>query len=389
MTETQQLPCSGLFQYSLPDLLDEFRSRMRIAVIFGGDRRHDDAVIYRSVNPRPWKSYEAVARDIHDALREAGFANVILLRDDMTLPQRLKDEGVHLAWLNSGGVQGYSSVSHCAAALEMLGIPYVGHPPHHACLLDNKDMFKRELQALGIRTAPFVTWHPASGPLATGAGSWFERVFHHYDGPFVLKPVSGRASLDVTVIDSAETLAAAADDLARRTRNTVLIETFLGGREFCVAVCGGTLHSGGALVHSGRPFAFATVERLLEPGESIFTSMDTRAITTDRVRAVTPDEPEHAALSGIARAIYAKFALSSLIRVDVRADEHGELHVLEANPKPDLARGNGAATSLVTAHLARANLTYSDLILSLLADRMDYLFRHAPESVLHLAELVV
>ena len=37
---------------------------MRIAVVYGGDKNDDGAVIYKSSNPRSWKSYESVARDI-------------------------------------------------------------------------------------------------------------------------------------------------------------------------------------------------------------------------------------------------------------------------------------------------------------------------------------
>jgi D-alanine-D-alanine ligase len=147
----------------MPDYLDVFRSRLRIAVVYGGDKNRENAVIYRTLNPRPWKSYEAVARDIQSALYELGFEYVTLLPDDMTLPQRLKEEQIHLAWLNTGGVQGYDPVSHTAAMLEMLGLPYVGHNPLNASTLDNKHIFKRELQALDIPTAPFMTWHPARG----------------------------------------------------------------------------------------------------------------------------------------------------------------------------------------------------------------------------------
>ena len=137
---------------------------LRIAVIYGGDKDQPGSVVNKTLNPRSWKSYESVARDIQVALWEIGFEHVVVLPDDMRLPQRLADEGVHLVWLNTGGVQGYNPVSHAPAMLEMLGIPYIGHDPLNAATLDNKDAFKRGLQALGITTAPFVTWHPARRP---------------------------------------------------------------------------------------------------------------------------------------------------------------------------------------------------------------------------------
>ena len=144
--------------------IDRLRDRMRIAVIYGGDKSKHGAVIHRTLNPRSWKSYQAVAQDIADSLQHIGFRHVIVVPDDMHLGENLRRQGTHLAWLNTGGVQGYNPMAHAAAMLEMLGIPYVGHDPLTAGTLDNKHVFKRELLHLGIPTAPFVTWHMARGP---------------------------------------------------------------------------------------------------------------------------------------------------------------------------------------------------------------------------------
>ena len=157
--------------------LDILRSRLRIAIVHGGDRTKQDAVIYQTFNSRPWQSHAQVAYDIRDSLQDSGFDQVFVMADDMSLPARLRDEAIHLVWLNTGGVQGYNAVSHTAAMLEMLGIPYIGHNALHAALLDNKDAFKRELNGLGIPTAPFTTWHPSQGELALGPGSRFYRSF--------------------------------------------------------------------------------------------------------------------------------------------------------------------------------------------------------------------
>jgi D-alanine-D-alanine ligase len=391
-TPTQTVRTRPAFHYHfdmMPRYLQILRAQMRIAVVYGGDNSQKDAVIYPTFNPRPWKSYEAVANDIRQALQAVGFVHVTVMPDDMHLPQRLKDENIHLVWLNTGGVQGFNPVSHTAAMLEMLGIPYVGHDSLHASTLDNKHTFKRELQALGLPTAPFVTWHPSQGPLQTHMGSRFQRVFGSYTGPFVVKPVSGRASLHIMVVDHVHKVPFVAHDLVQRTHNTVLIETYLPGREFCVAVCGGITCQGSAIRKRTQPFAFSTVERLLGPDEPIFTSMDVKAITGNRVRLLNDDEPEREQLLRLARTIYSEFNLGALVRIDVRADAQGELQILEANPKPDLKQADGKITSLIAAGLNQFNLTYTDLIQSLLADRLDHLFNYVPWNVLHLVDLLV
>lgn len=365
----------------LPDL--------RIAVVFGGDKNSQGAVINPTINPRPWKSYESVADDIGKALLRIGFRNVTLVPDDMRLGDRLRQERIQLAWLNTGGVQGFGAVSHTPAMLEMFGIPYVGHNPLNAGSLDYKHLFKRDLLMLGIGTAPFFTWHGARGPLLAAENPRFLNTFRGYNGPFVVKPVSGRASLNVRFVQTAEELTTCVGEIYEATENHVLIESYLSGREFCVAVCGSIVARQGRLTQLSEPFAFSIVERVLDTDERIFTSMDQRPITTDRVRLLDPNAESElsARLARMAQRVFDELDLETLVRLDVRADETGRLCVMEANPKPDLAAPSGNKTSLVASGLAQEGMVYDDLILSLLADRIDNLLSQRRGVISHLLEL--
>jgi D-alanine-D-alanine ligase len=143
------------------------------------------------------------------------------------------------------------------------------------------------------------------------------------------------------------------------------------------------------LTKAHEPFAFGAVERLLEANERIFTSMDIKAITDNRVRLIGEEERALTQeLYSLARTVYWEFNLNYLVRLDVRADANGSLHVLEANPKPDLKRDNGSVSSLIAIGLRQQKLAYNDLILSLLADRIDYLFTYQPGSVQHIIDLL-
>ena len=363
---------------------------MRIAVIYGGDKAADGAVINATFNPRAWKSYQAVAEDIAGALRRVGFQQVIVIPEDMHLGARLRQEGIHLAWINSGGVQGCNPMAHAAAMLEMCGIPYVGHDPLTAGMLDNKHVFKQALRALGIATPDFVV-----SPLSREAHdrhleSRIAATFGAYRGPFVVKPVSGRASLNVNLVEERSDLAAAVACIHRETENHVLVETYLPGREYCIAITGPVTSHGQHLARHDEPFVFAEVERMLDPGEAIFTSMDLRPITRDRARLLQPqgDKAALAQLREIARRVFLDLNLESIIRLDVRADEAGRLSVLEANPKPDLKAPSGEKISLVCSHLHAVDMSYDDLILSLLADRLDLLLSQRRNAVKHLMALM-
>lgn len=352
-------------------------SKMRVAVIYGGDKTQEGSVIYQTHNPRSWKSYQAVAADIKNSLERAGCGNVVLIPDDMNLGDRLRDHGIEMAWLNTGGVQGYCAVSHAAATLEMLGVPYVGHEPLSAGILDSKHVFKRQLAGAGVPTARFITWHGAQGPLNTGPDSHFAEIFGDYAGPFIVKPVSGRASLNVEFAPDTYCVEQLAAAVFEKTENHVLIEQYLGGREYCVAICGPTVMRDGALDRLDKPFTFAHVERVLAADERIFTSMDKKPITGDRVRAMDAvrEGDVIAELDNLAQMTFEQLDLETLIRLDVREDENGKLYILEANPKPDLkAPEQDGVTSLIVEGLRNAGMTYDDLIFSLLADRVDVLF---------------
>lgn len=369
--------------------VEKMMRRLRVAVVYGGNKATEGAVINPAPNARSWKSYEAVARDIGAALERLGCRDVFIIPEDMQLGQRLRDEKIHLAWLNSGGVQGYGSTAHAPAMMEMLGIPYIGHDPLTAALLDNKHVFKRQLKALGISTAPFVTWHPADGALNPWTHKRFQSEFMGWRGEFVVKPVSGRASLNVHFVEKMENIAAIAQHVYDVTQNHILVEGYLPGREYCVAVCGPVVARHGALERNDGPFTFAEIERVLEPGESIFTSMDLKPINAARIRQLDDVADAHVLnrLRALGRDVYSALSLDALIRMDVRADADGNLFVLEANPKPDLKAPAEGVSSLICEGLGRYDMTYDDLIQSILADRIDAALsrgRGAPGKIMNL-----
>jgi D-alanine-D-alanine ligase len=362
---------------------------MHVAVIFGGDKSVPGSVVYQSHNTRSWKSYEAVANDIAAALRRIGFRHIELMPEDMRLGDRLRRRGIHMAWLNTGGVQGHNPVTHAPSMLEMMGVPYVGHDPLAATLLDNKHVFKRAAISFGLPTPRFMVAQRLRGFVAE-FDRRLERTFGDYAGPFVVKPVSGRASLHVHVVPDAASVRDAADAVFEVTQNAVLIEQFMSGREVCIAVSGPIIAPNGHLMRGVEPTAFSAIERVLMPGEQIFTSMDKRPITQNRTKLLDRDRDAKLLdrMGRLARQTYLDFDLGSVIRLDLRADERGELHILEANPKPDLKAPTGSVTSLIGAGLSEIGLDYDNLILSLLADRLDFLFTRRPDTVRHLSELV-
>jgi len=347
--------------------------RIRLAVVYAGSKAASDSVVHTTMNTRSWKSYEAVAHDIAASLARAGCGAVEVLAEDMRLPQALARGGAHLAWLNTGGVQGRASAAHAPSMLEMLGVPYIGHEPLTAATLDNKPVFKRHLQAMGLPTAPFMVVQPGHPPFSAARDLSFRAVFGEASGPFVVKPACGRASQHVHFVGEARQLDDVVAHVIAATGGSAMIEPWLSGREYCVAICGRTVARGGRVVREAKPFIFSVMERALGEGERIFTSMDDRPITESRARLLDPatEGKTLSALKEIAQQVFRAFDLETLVRLDIRADADGRLFVLEANPKPDLKAPGEGVTSLVSIGLAQEGMTYDDLILSLFANRID------------------
>ncbi|MEX2517714.1 MAG: hypothetical protein WD969_00105 [Paracoccaceae bacterium] len=368
--------------------LGRLKSDLRIAVVYNGDKTAPGAVIRPGHNPRSEKSYRPVAEDIAAGLEAAGFQNVSLLPDDLTLPERLREGRIDLAWLNTAGVQGYDAIAHAPAMMELAGVPYIGHRPLLALTLDSKQVFKRECQALGLPTPSFMVWDGVRGRLDPMSDPQFRAAFKGRSGGYVVKPVIGRASQNVHFIPDVDGVADAVEAVYRETLNQVLIEAYMGGAEYCVAVSGPVVVKAGAPERRAAPFAFSIVERVIEPGEAIFTSMDLRPITEARAHAIGPDHPAYHRLADLAQRVHSDFQLRCLVRIDIRADDDGTLFILEANPKPDLKRPGGGATSLICVGLPAEGMSYEDLLLSLLLDRLDHYLRHRPAVVRHIADLL-
>jgi D-alanine-D-alanine ligase len=370
--------------------IDKLFRRLNLAIVYGGNKAVEGAVIHQSNNSRSWKSYETVAKDIGAAMMRLGCRQVDLMADDMRLGEQLKMSNSHLAWLNSGGVQGFGSVAHAPAMMEMFGVPYIGHDPVVASILDQKHIFKRQLRASGIPTAEFHIWQPSLNTSDPTGDPGFFAAFGNYAGPFIVKPVSGRASLHVTYVEERNGLADAIQAVYEVTRNHVLIERYLDGKEYCVAISGPIISRNGKLERLPDPFVFSPLERVLDADEKIFTSMDVKPITGERARPLDPaiDAEMISRLEVLARQVFTQLGVETLIRLDVRADKHGNLFVLEANPKPDLKAPGANVTSLVCLGLPHFGMTYDDLIMSVFADRIDVLLSERRGSADRLSRLL-
>ena len=198
--------------------------------------------------------------------------------------------------------------------LERLGVPYTGSGPAASRLAMSKSASKERFFLAGVPTQPYVLLHE-SDPPADAA-----RKAPCLGFPVVVKPDGQGSSLGLGFADSPGELARAFS-AARHYDSFVLVEPWIDGREFTVAVLGR---------HALPLLEIATPRGLFDYQAKY--SDDATQCRVDTGLA----EPIAARLEQVAVAATAALGTTGLSRVDLMLDRADRPWVLEVNTVPGL-----------------------------------------------------
>jgi D-alanine-D-alanine ligase len=226
--------------------------------------------------------------------------------------------------LHGGAVEG----GLLQALLELAGLRFTGSAALGSAVAMDKEISKRLLRDAGIATADWVRL-PATQAQIDRLG-W----------PLVVKPANAGSSVGISVAHDAGELPGAIA-AARAVDAEVLLEAFLGGREFTVGVVGERALAVGEIVPRHEIFDY---ECKYTPGmtDEIFPA-DLPPALADEMRA-------------LALATHRALKLRDFSRVDFRLDDAGRPHVLEANTLPGMTR-----TSLLPQSAAVEGISFAAL----------------------------
>ncbi|MBK5292708.1 MAG: ATP-grasp domain-containing protein [Acidobacteriia bacterium] len=201
--------------------------------------------------------------------------------------------------------------AHMAALLEWLGVPFTGCGSETLAICRWKDLTNAVLKSAGVGT-------PRAG------------VF-----PCIVKPADEDGS-SLIERDCICEDAAAVERVRARISGPVVVQEFLPGREFAVAVWG------------RRQPDYVSI------GETVFLNglqLITYSAKWDTGGADYKDTPLYynseiapelrAALAGAARAAWRAVGARGYIRVDIRLDSNGQPCVMDVNPNPEITPGTG------------------------------------------------
>ncbi|MDD4818461.1 MAG: ATP-grasp domain-containing protein [Victivallaceae bacterium] len=243
-----------------------------------------------------------------------------------------------------------------AAMLELIGVAYTGATPLLLGVARDKDMAKKLFRSAGLNVPSGVRRRSSREPLPD-----------HLAYPLICKPACEDASLGISansLIRSEAEFRLKTDPLLERySRDGILIEEYIDGREFNVAVIGNGI--------TVRPLEVSEIDfSRLPPQADRITTYAAKWLEESDIYKATPSccpaqigSALKSRIQSAALAVYRVLEANAYGRVDLRVDRAGKIYVLEYNPNPDITPGAGFAKAL-----AASGISYGEFVGEMLLD---------------------
>jgi len=278
---------------------------------------------------------------------------VIRLEADREFPRRLLAARPDFVFNSAEGLYGENREAHVPAICEFLGIPYHASDPLTLSLTLHKGRAKEIMAYHGVPTAPFIVAHSRAD--ARNVNLPF---------PLFAKPAlegSGKGITTRSFCTNRAKLVSVVGELLDTYNQPILIETYLPGQEFTVAILGNGKEAR-CLPLVG--FRFDALPAGAPPiyGYEAKWVWDTPERPLELFECPAPVPKELAReVRAVALAAYRLLGCRDWCRVDVRCDTTGPPLVVELNPLPGVLpdpRDNSCFPEPARA----AGMSYDDLI---------------------------
>ncbi len=223
----------------------------------------------------------------------------------------------------SEGISGRNRESQVPILLEMMGKPFVGADALTLALALDKVMAKKIFIAEGIPTPRFFEVKSA------------EELTHtdHCKFPMIVKPRfegSSKGLSEDSRVQNKEELKKQVEYIVHTYKQPALIEEFISGQEFTVAIVGNE-------DPQVLPIVQIKIDGKLQLNDKFYTFA---RITSDRLEYICPariSQEMKKRLNELALKTYRAVECRDFGRVDFRVDQEGNPFVLEINPLPSLS----------------------------------------------------
>jgi D-alanine-D-alanine ligase len=287
------------------------------------------------------ESVEQMAKEVLTTVTELGYMAFILPlhKSFINFLNRLKDLNADVIINLCEAFAGHPQLeANVAAAFELLGEAFTGNDSRTLSLCLNKFKTKAVLKSCGLPTAP--------ARLVDAPDAKLDFPF-----PVIVKPNTEDASLGVSgesVVTDAEGLAKQVQRILDIYEQPALVEAYIEGREFNVAV-----------FEDAKPEALPVSEidfSKMPEGQTHILSYEAKWLPDDILYTTTPpicpapiDDALKAKLQDAAVKAFQAVGCRDYARVDFRMDKKGRIFILEVNPNPDISLNAGYARGLAAA----------------------------------------
>jgi D-alanine-D-alanine ligase len=297
--------------------------------------------------------------NVEGILREAGYKTSRLSvnrnPEDLLAGLRRLQPDVVFNLFEGTGEQGHTE-AYVAGVLDWLGLPFTGSPPHTLCLARHKHLTKQLLAGAGLPTPKYFVVQ--SLPVTDCPLEW----------PVIVKPALQDASVGLdlgSVVTDPERLENRVASLLRQYGPPVLVEEYIPGREFNVAMveCPDlvVLPVSEILFTETYPgsWPIVTYDAKWKPGTVDYES-------TPPVAVAKLPRKLNERLQSLAQAAFRLLDCRDYGRIDFRVTTRGKPYILEVNPNPDFNPNAGFTGSLQAAGLSHHRFTL-DMVANALA----------------------
>jgi D-alanine-D-alanine ligase len=259
---------------------------------------------------------------IANAIASQGF-QVKKIGNANSLLENINNLGVDIVFNLSEGLYGRNRESQVPILLEMAGIPFVGSDALTLGLTLDKIIAKKIFIAEGISTPKFFEIKTMDNLLDSD----------HLNFPLIVKPRfegSSKGLSEKSRVENMQELRAQAEFIINTYKQPALVEEFIIGQEFTVAIVGND-------PPEVLPVVQIKIDGSLQLDEKFYTFA---RISSDRLEYICPapiSQELNKKICDLALSSYNVVDCLDFGRIDFRVDNAGNPYVLEINPLPSLS----------------------------------------------------
>ncbi|NLC26837.1 MAG: hypothetical protein GX777_09505 [Fastidiosipila sp.] len=274
------------------------------------------------LDPRSYRQPAIIADYVEQAFISRGH-RVIKIPATLNLLQDIQAAGkLDVIFNICTGINSKQEQANIFALLELMDIPFVGSSLSAQATALNKASANATFAAAGVPITAFQTFFTEKDPLNS------DMKF-----PMFVKPVHEGSALGITadsLVENEAELRGQVDYVIENFKQPALVEGYLPGREFSVAILGTQDPQVLPITELEIPEKYGTNTQTVE----VKAENGVRRICPAKISPKLNDEIAATALQA-----YKALQCSELARVDIKLDENGKANVIEINTMPALEPG--------------------------------------------------